>query len=40
MDRLILTDSQWAKMEPHRLGKSIDTGRSGKDNRLFLEAIL
>jgi len=40
MDRLILTDTQWAKMEPHCLGKPSDPGRSGKDNRLFLEAVL
>ncbi len=36
MDRYILTDAQWAKMEPFCLGKVTDRGRSGKDNRLFL----
>jgi len=40
MDRLILTDAQWAKMEPHCLGKPSDPGRSGGDNRLLIEAIL
>ena len=40
MDRLILTDAQLAKMAPHCLGKSTDPGRSGGDNRLFIEAIL
>ena len=40
MDRLILTDAQWAKMEPHCRGKASDPGRSGGDNRLFIEAIL
>ncbi len=40
MDRLVLTDAQWAKMEPHCLGKRSDPGRSGGDNRLFVEAIL
>ncbi|WP_371440439.1 transposase [Komagataeibacter rhaeticus] len=40
MDRFILTDVQWAKMEPLCLGKKTDRGRSGKDNRLFIEAIL
>jgi transposase len=40
MDRLILTDAQWAKMEPHCLGKATDPGRSGADNRLFVEAVL
>ncbi|MCU7431754.1 IS5 family transposase [Paracoccus denitrificans] len=40
MDRDVLTDAQWAKIEPHCLGKPSDPGRSGKDNRLFLEAVL
>ena len=40
MDRLSLTDAQWAKMEPHCLGKVTDRGRSGRDNRLFVEAVL
>jgi transposase len=40
MERFILTDAQWAKMEPHCLGKPGDPGRSGKNNRLFLEAVL
>ncbi|MFW2068109.1 transposase, partial [Acinetobacter johnsonii] len=40
MDRYILIDAQWAKMEPFCLGKVTDRGRSGKDNRLFLEAVL
>ena len=40
MDRFVLTDAQWAQMEPHCLGKRGDPGRSGGDNRLFLEAIL
>ena len=31
---------QLAKMEPHCLGKPEDPGRSGKNNRLFLEAVL
>jgi transposase len=40
MDRFILTDAQWATMEPLCLGKPGDPGRSGKDNRLFVEAVL
>jgi len=40
MVRFVLTDAQWAKMEPHCLGKPSDPGRSGKDNRLFVEAVL
>lgn len=40
MERFVLTDAQWAKMEPHCLGKATDPGRSGRDNRLFMEAVL
>ena len=40
MDRFVLTDAQWAKMEPLCLGKPTDPGRSGSDNRMFLEAVL
>jgi transposase len=40
MDRFVLTDAQWAKMEPHCPGKRGDPGRSGADNRLFVEAVL
>src|SRR5258708_14105937 len=40
MDRLILSDAQWEKMEPLCLGKRGGPGRSGKNNRLFVEAVL
>ena len=40
MKRFVLTDAQWAKMEPHCLGKPTDPGRTGSDNRVFLEAVL
>ena len=40
MHRYVLTDAQWAKMEPHCLSKPSDPGRSGRNNRLFLEAVL
>ena len=40
MDRFSLTDAQWAKMERHCLGKPGDRGRTGGDNRLFVEAVL
>ena len=38
--RWVLTDAQWAKMEPHCLGKPSDPGRSGANNRRFVEAVL
>src|SRR5260221_3725242 len=40
MHRFVLTDAQWAKMEPLCLGKPTDPGRTGGNNRLFLEAVL
>ena len=40
MIRTVLTNAQWRKMEPHCLGKRTDPGRSGADNRLFMEAVL
>src|ERR1700751_6470832 len=40
MVRLVLTDAQWAKMEPHCLDKPSNPGRSGSDNRRFVEAVL
>jgi len=40
MERFVLTDALWAKMEPHCLGKPGDPGRSDQDNRLFVEAVL
>ncbi|WP_408877119.1 transposase [Gluconobacter wancherniae] len=40
MERFVLTDSQWALIEPHCLDKLSDPGRSGRNNRLFMEAVL
>jgi len=40
MDRFCITDTQWAKMAPHCLGKPTDPGRTGGDGRMFLEAVL
>ena len=40
MDRDVLTDAQWAKIEPHCLGKPDGPRRSGSNNRLFMEAVL
>ena len=40
MDRKLLSDAQWERIAPLLPGKKGDPGRSGKDNRLFLEAVL
>jgi putative transposase len=36
----MLKDHQWERMQSHLPGKSSDPGRTGADNRLFVEAIL
>jgi len=38
-ERFVITDRQWALMEPQCLGKKTDPGRTGSDGRLFLEAV-
>jgi len=38
IDCHIITDRQWAKIEPHCLGKKSDLGLTGGDARPFLEA--
>ena len=40
MDRSVLSDAQWAKMERHCLGKPSDPGRGGAADRRFIEAVL
>jgi transposase len=40
LDRDVLSDEQWSRVEPLLPGKPGDPGRSGADNRLFMEAVL
>ncbi len=40
MTRRVLTDAQWAIIEPFCLGKTSDPGQTGRDPRLFMEALL
>ena len=40
MDRRVLRDDQWERIAPLVPGKVEDAGRSGADNRLFVEAVL
>lgn len=40
MERSVLSDAQWAKIESHCLGKPTDRGRSEIDKRLFVEEVL
>lgn len=39
-ERFVLTDEVWVGLAPHLPGKQGDAGATGKDNRLFLEAVL
>ena len=40
LSRRTLNDAQWVRIEPLLPGKIGDRGRSGADNRLFVDAIL
>lgn len=40
MDRTMLRDDQWARIEQLLPGKRSDPGRTAKDNRRFVEAVL
>ena len=40
MSRRTLTDAQWTRIAPLVPGKKGDRGRSGADNRLFINACL
>jgi transposase len=40
LDRRLLSDAQWERVAPLLPGKVGAPGRSGGDNRLFLEAVL
>lgn len=39
-DRFVVSDAVWAKVALLLPGKATDPGATGKDNRLFLEAVL
>ena len=40
MARQELSEAVWERMEPLLPGKATDPGRTGRDNRLFVEAVL
>ena len=39
-ERFVITDSSWEIIEPLLPGSIRDRGRTAKDNRLFVEAVL
>ncbi|WP_245443530.1 IS5 family transposase, partial [Rhizobium phaseoli] len=40
LDRLILRDEQWERISHHIIGDERTRGSSGRDNRMFMEAVL
>ena len=40
MKRYEITDTQWKAIKDFLPGKSTDVGRTAKDNRLFINAVL
>ena len=40
MRKMVLSDDMWLKIAPLLPGKSCDRGRTAKNNRIFLEAVL
>lgn len=40
LDRLILEGEQWERMSRHIIGDERTRGSSGRDNRMFVEAVL
>lgn len=40
LDRLVLSDAAWERMAPHIVGDERSRGTSGRDNRVFVEAVL
>ena len=40
VDRLVLSDAQWERIAPHIIGDERSPGTSGRDNRMFVEAVL
>ena len=40
MDRLIVSSAQWERLKDLVPGKAGDPGVTGRDNRLFIEAVL
>ena len=40
MDRLVLSDGAWDRMAPLIIGRPDQKGSTGRDNRMFVEAVL
>jgi transposase len=40
MDRLVLSEAAWERMAPLIIGRPVQTGSTGRDNRVFVEGVL
>ncbi|WP_420825251.1 transposase [Sphingobium lignivorans] len=40
MDRLVLSDGAWERMAPLIIGRPDQKGSTGRNNRMFVEAVL
>jgi putative transposase len=40
LNRLILSEAQWERLSAHIIGDERTRGSSGRDNRMFVEAVL
>ena len=40
LDRLVLSEGQWERLSAHVIGDERTRGSSGRDNRMFVEAVL
>ena len=40
MDRLVLSDAAWERMTPLIIGRPDQKGSTGRDNRMFVQAVL
>ncbi len=40
LERLVLSDPQWERISAYIIGDSRTRGSSGRDNRMFVEAVL
>lgn len=40
LDRLVLNDAHWVRISCHIIGNERTRGSSGRDNRMFVEAVL
>lgn len=39
IDRLVLSDADWARIAPLIIGRPDQKGSTGRDNRMFVEGV-